>query len=519
MANDPFSREIINVRERPLSSDTNIAESYLDRSLRDFIRALLAPDPLAVVTGFLNQSFKVVATTTPSMTVNISPGLGFIDDASDVPTAIGGVLGVNDVSTMKPLPLSAVQPIVIDGAPSAGNSRYDIIEVKCDRRSQDPTSRDILDPATGVFAPNLVNKTLAFYLDGRNARVVSPAPSTTGIGYKVGVAATSGTEVVPATTAGYVKIAEIHVVSGVTTITNSVITDTRPGSGLALLAGTNVFTGPNHFSTAVTNGDGAIGTGNGTGSGLEGYGGNGVTAGPGVLAWGGVGSSVPAPGLEAIGGATNGPGIKATGQGNGEGIHAVGGANAQGGYFAAGASHVTGAINLNPQAAPTSPENGDIWYDVADNTLKVLLGGVVRTIADTSRAAPQRSSGSGTFSTASATPVDVTGTSVTIVSTGKPMVVALEAESSAFSHLAVTSVLGDGTLDLLLIRDSTTILQTLLSVNTAGGDAITMQIPPGSVHVLDAPAAGSHTYKLQAYVSGTAAGGEVTYCKLLVYEI
>jgi hypothetical protein len=251
MANDPFSREIINVRERPLSSDINIAESYLDRALRDFIRALLAPDPLAIVTGFLNQSFKVVATTTPSMTVNISPGLGFIDDASDVPTAIGGVLGVNDTSTMKPLPLSTVQPIVIDGAPSAGNSRYDIIEVKCDRRSQDPTSRDILDPATGVFAPNLVNKTLAFYLDGRNARVVAPALSTTGIGYKVGIAATTGTEAVPATTAGYVKIAEIHVVSGVTTITNSVITDTRPGSGLALLAGTNTFSGVNTFNSNI----------------------------------------------------------------------------------------------------------------------------------------------------------------------------------------------------------------------------------------------------------------------------
>ena len=40
MANKTFDREIINVRERPLSSDINTAESYLDYTLRSFLDQL-----------------------------------------------------------------------------------------------------------------------------------------------------------------------------------------------------------------------------------------------------------------------------------------------------------------------------------------------------------------------------------------------------------------------------------------------------------------------------------------------
>jgi hypothetical protein len=493
MANDPFSREIINVRERPLSSDTNIAESYLDRSLRDFIRALLAPDPLAVVTGFLNQSFKVVATTTPSMTVNISPGLGFIDDASDVPTAIGGVLGVNDVSTMKPLPLSAVQPIVIDGAPSAGNSRYDIIEVKCDRRSQDPTSRDILDPATGVFAPNLVNKTLAFYLDGRNARVVSPAPSTTGIGYKVGVAATSGTEVVPATTAGYVKIAEIHVVSGVTTITNSVITDTRPGSGLALLLGNNAFLGNNTFAgTSIFNAAVTIAA-----SLL-------LSAGDLTLSAGNIAMTRAA--LQSI--LKGGTGGFDIGTSIASDLRVLLNNVAQWTFRASDGALLSNSKQITGLPTPVA---------ASDGANKGYVDGL------TTRAAPALSATCGAFVTASASYVDVTNLSVTIVTHGRPVVVTLVPDGSGNGgDINVDGVSVEDTRGVFAILQDTVIVHEYSLGYKAAAPADTVLylfVPPSAVSCVVVPSAGSHVYKVQAKHITSGRNTGVSLCKLLAYEI
>src|SRR5574337_192482 len=138
------------------------------------------------------------------MSVLLKAGIGFLDAPSDVPTSVGGIVGADDLSPYKPLPLNADMAIAIDAAPSAGNERIDIIEVKQDRRVENPLSRDVLNTGTGLFVPTLVNKTLAFSLDGRNGRVVSPSNSTTGVGYKVGVAAAVGTALAPATTSGYV---------------------------------------------------------------------------------------------------------------------------------------------------------------------------------------------------------------------------------------------------------------------------------------------------------------------------
>jgi hypothetical protein len=228
MAGNPYDREILNPLERPLADDINEAQSQLDRSLRDTLRQLFSTNPLSGTNGFVSGSFQVTQTGSPSMNVLVSPGIGFYDAPSDCPTSISGIVGLDDLSPYKPMPLVAAQTIAVDASPSPGQSRIDIIEVRYNRAVGNSTTRDILNTGTGIFAPGLLNKTLAFDLDGLTGRVVSPASSTAAIGYKVGVAATTGSQVAPTGTTGYTTICQILVTGGVTTIVTANITDERP---------------------------------------------------------------------------------------------------------------------------------------------------------------------------------------------------------------------------------------------------------------------------------------------------
>lgn len=214
MANNAFDRTIINLRERPLSSDINQAQSQADRSLRElcmqaFTAKASGTSPLAgnPVSGFIGQGFRVVPSSPLGLSVVVSAGLGFQDLPADVVSAFGGVTGVDDLARYKPLSLLAdVTLSGIPAGPSAGNTRYDIVEVRMNRVSGNSLSRDSLDPITGLFVPGLLNKTLAFTQDGSIGMVSAPASSTAAISYKVGVV--NGGE--PTTTTGYVKIATIY---------------------------------------------------------------------------------------------------------------------------------------------------------------------------------------------------------------------------------------------------------------------------------------------------------------------
>lgn len=436
MANQDYDREIINPLERPLSEDLNIAQSQLDRSLRDMLRALFATAAGVVQNGFISNGLKVTENSPVAMSVLVQPGLGFKDDATDVPTAISGITGLDDRSPYKPLPLSAAQAIAIDAAPVAGQNRIDIIEVKVDRRVENPTNRDILNVVTGLFAPGLVNKTLAFDLLGRNGRVVSPANSVTGIGYKVGVAAAAGAEVAPATSPGYVKLCQILVVGGVANIVNADIADFRSLIGSwAFLNLANTWAALQTFAAGVVatgptpNGIGVDATGSGNLHGVRGTGGG--TSGSGVVGTGGApnGKGVDGAGtgtgagVTGTGGATNGVGVSGAGTGTGAGVNGTGGAtsgdgvkgtggaaNGRGGRFT-GAGNGEGAtctssgsgaaisgscsgtgpgvralagnanrapLNVQVQAAdPATPADGDVWINSTSAELKYRTGGLV----------------------------------------------------------------------------------------------------------------------------------------------
>jgi len=241
MADKPFDRTVINLRERPLSTDINQAQSQIDRAMRFAFERMLASrtsDASHLSTSqpaFMGDGFALVPTAPASMQVNVKKGLGWLPVADD-PAAIGGIVGLDDLCSFKPVVLMADTAFAVPVAPGAPNTRIDIIEVKADRRVENPLARDVLNATTGVFDPTMVNKTLAYYLDGRTGVVTDPAPSTAGLSYKIGVAANPG--VAPGVTAGYVKIAEVRVGSGVASVDTDKLVDRRqlasPGNAIAV---------------------------------------------------------------------------------------------------------------------------------------------------------------------------------------------------------------------------------------------------------------------------------------------
>lgn len=234
MANNPFDRTVINPRERPVSTDINAAQSQLDRTLRHVLETLFIPRasisderPASLpISGFLGNGGKVREVSPVAMEVLLSTGVGFQADAGDVPTAIGGIPSVDDLSRYKPL--SFLSDVTITGIPNGDptNPRIDIVEVDFNRRLTDPTSRDVLNTTTGVFDPITVNKTLAWDLSVADVGIVAtPTNNTTPIGYKTGQP--SATPSTPPTSPGYVKIAEIAVASSVTVLNQVDIKDIR----------------------------------------------------------------------------------------------------------------------------------------------------------------------------------------------------------------------------------------------------------------------------------------------------
>lgn len=233
--NNPFDQTVINLQEKQVSSDFNVGESQIYQALRLFMlqsflgRSLTTSDAPAVpVSGFLGESLKVRPTNPASGQIVVKAGLGQFYNASDEPTGIGGVIGVNDLAPNKPLVLNTDQTITVPTAPSGSQARYDLVEVTYNRFLTDATSRLVFNAGTGVFAPQNVNKTLSFSMDGSVGIVQAPANSTTAIGYKQGIVASSvGAAVIPTVTAGYIPVGVILVNGSTATFDYDVMQDLR----------------------------------------------------------------------------------------------------------------------------------------------------------------------------------------------------------------------------------------------------------------------------------------------------
>jgi len=231
--NNQFDDVATNVRERPLSEDQNLQAAQASRTLRMMARLIhggragdgslgfpFTANYLAPFAGFMGDGFKVRAQSpSPTMEVVVGRGQGWQNDPSGNAANIGGLLGLNDSERFKPLPLETDQTLSVPAA-DPSNPRVDIVEVRYDRRLENPLSRDILNLGTGNFDPATVMKTLAWMLDSRTSVNGSAA-----INYKTGTPA--GSPVAPTVTSGYMKIAEVLVGAGVGSIAQNKIIDAR----------------------------------------------------------------------------------------------------------------------------------------------------------------------------------------------------------------------------------------------------------------------------------------------------
>jgi hypothetical protein len=228
LSNLPYDRTIHHPLEKPLADDINLLISELDRTQRFYAKSLYNS-----LDTFIGNGFKVVAQSPAALAINVSIGLGYQNNPADLVTGIdggaGAVLGLNDLESYKPMPLLSVQTFAVPAAPGGPNTRVDIIEAKAERLVTNPLPKQKLNTITGAFDPATLNKTLQWALDGRTGTVTSPAGSTAPLSYKVGVVGNPG--VAPATTTGYIKIAEVYVGSAVTTIVDANIVDYRPLPG------------------------------------------------------------------------------------------------------------------------------------------------------------------------------------------------------------------------------------------------------------------------------------------------
>lgn len=220
MANNAFDRAVINLRERPLSSDINQAQAQLYRAL---VEVVDRQSLVGVVTGqaaFFGAGFQVTGVV-GAMQVRVGDGLGFFRNDADSAVAIGSVSGVDDRHRLHPLLLAAPEFINVPAADPA-NPRIDIVEIRTDRRLENPLSRDTLDAAVGAFTSGLVNKTLAYALDTR-----STVNAAGNLNYKTGTPAAA--PVAAATTAGYYRIAEIYVNAAAPNLDRSTVAGNRNG--------------------------------------------------------------------------------------------------------------------------------------------------------------------------------------------------------------------------------------------------------------------------------------------------
>lgn len=128
----------------------------------------------------------------------------------------------------------------------------------------------------------------------------------------------------------------------------------------------------------------------------------------------------------------------------------------------------------------------------------------------------QVSASCGLFSTTSATNVDITNLSVTITTSGRPVVICFVQAQPATSS-AITVSVPNNAGDIALLRGATIIYDQIIEL--VGSSALTqIDLPLSIIHHIDVVGAGTYTYKAQAAVSG---GGtiEVDNATLFAYEL
>jgi hypothetical protein len=164
-------------------------------------------------------------------------------------------------------------------------------------------------------------------------------------------------------------------------------------------------------------------------------------------------------------------------------------------------------------SAPYSVDNSTI--NISTNTIQVKPGGI--TVTQLAPLNSQLSSSCGTFTNTGTSVVDVTNLTVTITTLGRPVMLQLIADGTAF-------VSGSPNNCFELIGSNA---QAYVIFNKDGSEIASYNIEAGSTSIwpgsafsmVDFPAAGTYTYKLQIKPDDGASSMSVFNLKLLAYEI
>ncbi len=162
------------------------------------------------------------------------------------------------------------------------------------------------------------------------------------------------------------------------------------------------------------------------------------------------------------------------------------------------------------------------------NNIEVSYGVSSATIADQSitkvKLAPlgqQLSTSCGAFSTTSSTAVDVTNLTVTITTSGRPVVIALVDDTTGVSSVSVSRANNEMAGRINFVRASTTFYSGYIHVKAVGATAVQQEVPVSSFWTVDPAAAGTYTYKVQALCdySTNSPVLNINNAKLIAYEL
>lgn len=193
----------------------------------------------------------------------------------------------------------------------------------------------------------------------------------------------------------------------------------------------------------------------------------------------------------------------------------------------------TGALEVNPDNVTTEISSNAIRVKdsgisaaklASDSvtTLKIVDGSVTRAKLG---ALDVQVSGFQTDAETSSTLTDLAGLTVTLTTTGRPVMLMLKGNSSSDSFVkakAPNGALADCTLAFL--RDSTVLAQYRFGANIVDSDSNIeieqVAFPCSAFWYLDVPAAGTYTYKLQGKNDSGSGSSEIEVAaELVAYEL
>lgn len=152
-------------------------------------------------------------------------------------------------------------------------------------------------------------------------------------------------------------------------------------------------------------------------------------------------------------------------------------------------------------------------------TANIAAGAVTR--AKLAALGHQVSSSSGNFTTGSGSYVDVTNLTVTITTSGRPVVLRLVPDGDV-THVSQLSASRSNVATgffIAILRGSTKIYESFVGVQSgSAGTPSSIQLPPSVVQGFDDVVAGTYTYKVQVFALNTGDTVGVAYSKLVAYE-